>query len=64
MGTRRKEPKVGRPPLKAKDRHDRLIRVLVTEAEHEELRLAAEAASLSLSTWIRVVALEKARAGD
>jgi hypothetical protein len=61
MGTKLKEPKAGRPPLKAKDRHDRLIRVLVTKSEHEELRLAAEVASLSLSMWIRTVALERAR---
>jgi uncharacterized protein (DUF1778 family) len=34
---------------------------MVTEAEHEELRRAAEATGLNLSTWIRTVALEKAR---
>lgn len=39
------------------------VRVLTTENEHEELRRAAEAASMSVSTWVRYVALERARSG-
>jgi len=56
-----KTPRTGRPPLDPQDRRGTIIRVMVTEAEHEELRRAAEATGLNLSTWIRTVALEKAR---
>ena len=55
------KPRIGRPPVAAEDRRDTLVRVLTTEAEHEELRTAADAASMSVSTWVRAAALEKAR---
>jgi predicted HicB family RNase H-like nuclease len=38
-----------------------MIRVLVNEGEHAELQQAADAAGASLSTWVRLVALERAR---
>jgi len=43
------------------DRRDKLVRVLTTAAEHEELQRAAADASMSVSTWVRSVALERAR---
>ena len=52
---------MGRPPVAVGDRRATLVRVLTTEAEHGELRQAAEAASMSVSTWVRAAALEKAR---
>ncbi len=59
----KKGKKLGRPPVADADRRDTLVRVLATESEHEELRRAAEAASMSVSTWVRAAALEKARSG-
>lgn len=53
----------GRPKLADADRRDTVVRVLVNEAEHAELQRAAESASMSVSTWVRVTALEKARRG-
>ena len=53
---------MGRPPVADVDRRSTLVRVLTTESEHEELRRAAETASMSVSTWVRAAALEKARA--
>lgn len=59
------EPKarMGRPPVADEARRDNLIRVLVTSSEQDELRRAADAAGMSASTWMRAVALEKARRG-
>lgn len=53
--------RTGRPSVPAKDRRETLIKSLVTTEEHEELQKAAERESLSLSAWIRVVALRIAR---
>ncbi len=53
--------RIGRPPVAEEDRRETLVRVLVTAAEHAELQDAAKAASTSVSTWVRQVALEKAR---
>ena len=55
------KPRTGRPPVAAEDRRATLIKVLTTETEHEELQRAADGASLPVSTWVRVAALEKAR---
>ena len=52
---------MGRPPVADADRRDTLVRVLTTKSEHEELQRAADAASMSVSTWMRSVALERAR---
>lgn len=60
--TRSKEqPRIGRPPIAEESRRTTHIKVLATEAERAELEQAAEAAGLGVSTWMRVVALEKAR---
>ena len=53
--------RIGRPPVADADRRATLVRVLTTEAEHGELKRAAEGASMSVSTWVRAAALEKAR---
>ena len=55
-------PRIGRPPVADADRRDTLVRVLTTADEHEELQQAASGASMSVSTWVRSVALERARA--
>ncbi len=56
------KPRMGRPPVADADRRETLLRVLTTKGEHEELQRAASAAGLSVSTWVRSVALERARA--
>lgn len=56
-----KSPPRGRPPIAAEDRRETLVKVLVTESENEELRQAASEAGLTVSTWVRLAALEKAR---
>lgn len=53
--------KIGRPAMADEDKRDTLVRVLCTAAEHEELQQAAAAAALSVSAWVRSVALERAR---
>ncbi len=58
------KPRTGRPPVADEDRRSTLVRVLTTEGEHGELQRAAETASMSVSTWVRAVALEKARKGS
>jgi hypothetical protein len=60
---KKSKPRLGRPPVADADRRETLLRVLTTKGEHEELQRAAEAAGLSVSTWVRSVALERARAG-
>ena len=57
-----KKPRMGRPPIADADRRETIVRVLTTESEHAELQRAADAASMSVSTWVRSVALERARA--
>ncbi len=51
----------GRPALRDADRRDTLVRVLTTADEHEELQRAAANVSMPVSTWIRWIALERAR---
>lgn len=54
---------MGRPRLvDAAARRDVPIHVLTTKGERDELQRAADDASMSCSTWIRSVALERARA--
>ena len=53
---------MGRPKLVGVDRRDVPIHVLTTKGEREELQQAAAAASMSVSTWMRAVSLERARA--
>jgi mobilization protein NikA len=63
MAKAKKKARIGRPPVADEDRRATMVRVLTTENEHAELQRAAEAASMSVSTWIRSAALEKARRG-
>lgn len=55
---------MGRPPVSDENRRTTHIKVLTTDAERAELDQAAEAAGMGVSTWVRVVALEKARRSD
>lgn len=55
------KPRMGRPPIAEEKRRSDHIKVLITEAERAELDQAAEAAGKPVSTWVRDVALEKAR---
>jgi hypothetical protein len=41
---------------------ERVIRIVATEEEKQELRLAAARASLSVAVYVKLAALEKARA--
>ena len=58
---RKAAQRTGRPPVAEADRRDTLVRVLTTKDEHEELQQAAASVSMSVSTWVRSVALERAR---
>lgn len=51
----------GRPPMDDADRLDQLVQFRVTSAERELLSAAAKAAELSLSQWLRGVAVRAAR---
>jgi hypothetical protein len=53
--------RVGRPAVAAADRRETIVRVLTTDAEHGELQRAAASVAMSVSTWVRVIALESAR---
>ena len=61
MTRAKKTARIGRPPVAAEDRRATMVRVLVTEGEQAELQRAAEGAAMSVSTWVRSAALEKAR---
>lgn len=52
----------GRPPVPDESRRDTLVRVLTTASEYEELQGAAAYVGMSVSTWMRFVVLERARA--
>ena len=54
-------PRIGRPTVASDDKRKKALRVLTTEDEHKELKQAAADASMSISTWMRVLALERAR---
>lgn len=54
-------PKIGRPKVADDAKRSTLVRVLTTAAEYEELKNAAESASMSVSTWMRTIALEHVR---
>lgn len=57
------ESKMGRPRMADSERRDVLVKVLTSEAEFKELEHAADAMGLGVSTWVRAVALERARRG-
>ena len=59
----KKTGRMGRPSVASKDRRETLIKSLVTVAEDKELQEAADKAGLSMSTWLRTVALRAAREG-
>lgn len=56
-----KKPKMGRPPVAKEAKRSTHIKVMTTPAEKEELEQAADAAGLGVSSWMRTLALEKAR---
>jgi hypothetical protein len=54
----------GKKPVRRKpdgERREALIKVLATPDEREAFQAAADAAGLSLSTWLRSVAIRAAR---
>lgn len=61
MVSKRKKDKGGRPTVSDAERRDTLVRVLVNVVEWKELQHAAASTSLPVSSWMRVVALERAR---
>ena len=60
--TRKSNKRSGRPVVKDVDRRDKHIRVLTTKDEHKELQKAAASVAMSVSAWMRSLALERARA--
>lgn len=50
---RKKETKVGRPPLPKGEAKDVALQSRVQPAERERYRKAAKAAGLDLSAWVR-----------
>jgi hypothetical protein len=52
----------GRPPLADADRRETLVRVLTNEVEYAELQRAAAYVGMGVSTWLRIIGLERARA--
>lgn len=57
------KPRMGRPPIAEEKRRSDHIKVMITDAERADLEQAAEVAGKGVSTWVREVALEKARRG-
>ena len=58
-----KTPRMGRPPVADEDRRTTHIKILLTEAEREALEQAAKPSGQGVSTWVRTLALERARSG-
>ena len=56
----RQKNRGGRPPVKDADRRDTVVRVLTTASEYETLQRAAAHVSMSVSTWMRSIAIERA----
>lgn len=52
---------MGRAMKNPEERRNRVIRVLATRAQHEELQTAAEAANKSLSAFLLQLGLRAAR---
>lgn len=53
------KPRMGRPPLAAKDRRDAAVRVMLTKSERKEVLAAAGADGIS--EWIRSIIVPAAR---
>lgn len=51
----------GRPPVPKKDRLDRRVPIVVTEAEFREIKAAADAANETVSAFGRAAVLKAAR---
>jgi len=60
MKHREKKPRMGRPPLPAKDVRSDLIRLRVTRAEKATLAAAAKRAEIDVSEWLRSLGLREA----
>ena len=58
----KKTGRMGRPPVADAAKRKKSMHVLTTEAEYEELQRAAADAGTSVSSWVRIVAIERARA--
>jgi hypothetical protein len=52
---RKKEVKVGRPPLPKGEAKDVVLQSRVQPSERDRYRKAARAAGLDLSTWVREI---------
>jgi predicted HicB family RNase H-like nuclease len=57
---KRKRAKMGRPPLKAKDKRTALVTLRLKQSEHRQLEQDAKAKGLSLSSYL-LECWEKAR---
>ncbi len=53
---------MGRPKHRKADRKDEMIRVLVTAEQKEKLTEAANAAGLSISSWLLSIGLREVQA--
>ena len=53
--------RIGRPPVAAADRRETPVHVLVTEAEHAEIKRAAASEGANVSSWVRALILRRAR---
>ena len=51
----------GRPELNPEAKRDTLVRVLTTASEYQELKDAAAYVGSSVSNWLRLLGLERAR---
>jgi hypothetical protein len=58
----KKTGRMGRPPVADAAKRKKSMHVLTTEAEYAELQDVAADASMSVSSWVRAVAIERARA--
>ena len=57
----KKEPELGRPPLKPADVRNRRVTATLTEAEEQAVLKAAKSQGKTASTWAREVILKAAR---
>lgn len=61
MPRAKKKPLIGRPPIAPEARRTTIIKVMTTEAEHDEMLKAAETMGLGISVWLRATGLKEAR---
>jgi hypothetical protein len=60
--TSKKASNRGRPPKPDAERKDTLIRILVTADQKRAFTAAAERSGLDVSSWLRSLGVERARA--